>query len=243
MVDDYLKWVSRSEYVLYPLFLEPDLVGGLHTVRYEALLSLGERYYGPTPVVYQEIEFQFARLTEVKKQLNGLLALASRPGDEILVYDTNSLMHYQPPNRIKWSEVAPRAALARVVVPLCVIYELDQKAYTGSEKMAGRAKAAVKALREITGEAKAGQPTPLVQPDTRASLGATLEVLLEESGHQRLPQIDDEIIDRALLLKGITNKPVSVITHDMNMSLRADAAELETVELPTAYMKDRSNHG
>lgn len=240
-VREYLQWVGNAEYVLYPLFRVPDVVGGLHTSRYGELLHLGEAYYGPTPIVYQEIQAQYARLTEVKQQLDGLLALASRPGDEILVYDTNSLMHYQPPNRIKWSGVVSPPALIRVVVPLCVIYELDQKAHSGTEKMAGRARAAVKALREITDGVKAGQQVQLVQPDSRTSLGATLEVLLEEPGHQRLPQVDDEIIDRALLLKGITDKPVRVITHDMNMDMRTDAAELETVELPGKYSKDRSN--
>lgn len=238
-VRTYVRWVGDAERRLFAAFAEPDVAGGLHTARYPAILDL----IGAPPggaaisVLYQEIEYQHARLAELADKLSKVMLLANHPGDELLVYDTNGLMHYQPPNRIKWSAVVDRTADVRVVVPLCVIYELDHKTYTGSEKMAAKARAAVKALRQITDGAAPGRPVVLRHPDTAVTLGATFEVWVDETGHQRLPQTDDEIIDRAVFLEGITGKRVRVITRDMNMSLRADAAGMGTIELPDEYLK------
>jgi hypothetical protein len=43
----------------------------------------------------------------------------------------------------------------------------------------------------------------------------------DEAGRSRLPQVDDEVISRVVLLQGIGDTPVEVITHDLNMCGRA----------------------
>jgi PIN domain len=244
LVDTYLRWAGDAEALLGPLFDDPDVAGGLQTPRYEALLKyLGE----PTAtsavrLVYQEVEYQYGRLERVRNQLSELLRLGSRPGDLVAVYDTNSLIHYQPPNRIAWSEVFPHVDLVRVVVPLCVIAELDQKVYTGTGNVPERAGRASKAIYSLI-KGSVGQSVTLTHPDTGTNLNASLEVLGEELGHHRLPQTDDEIISRATLLEGVTGKPVLIITHDNNMRIRAESAGMKTTSLLEKYKKDRPRPG
>jgi len=87
---------------------------------------------------------------------------AHRPG-RVLVYDTNSLMHYQPPGLIDWAALAPAPQL-RLVVPLVVIDELDRKIYAGSEKMARRATAALRALDQLLDGAGPGAAGTVPKP-------------------------------------------------------------------------------
>ncbi len=239
----YLRWAGDAERQLQQLFVEPDFAQGLRSVRYVAILNLRGAAASDMSLMplYQEIEHQYAVLSEAQQRLAWLLDLARRPGDLILVYDTNSLMHYQPPNRITWSGLFDVPGLVRLVVPLCVIAELDEKGHTGSVAMAKRARAASRALREITDVVTAGRAAKLVHPDTGAALGATLEMLLEERGHRRLPQVDDEIVDQAVLLGGLSGTPVRLLTHDLNLGLRARAAGVEAVELPIGFKRDRDD--
>ncbi|RDI31857.1 PIN domain-containing protein [Lentzea flaviverrucosa] len=239
----YLRWAGDAERQLQQLFVEPDLAQGVRSARYVAILNLRGAAASDMSLMplYQEIEHQYAALSEVQQQLARLLDLARRPGDLILVYDTNSLMHYQPPNRITWSRLFDAPGLVRLVVPLCVIAELDEKGHTGSAAMAKRARAASRALREITDAVAAGRAAKLVHPDTGAVLGATLEVLLEERGHRRLPQVDDELVDQAVVLAGLSGTPVRLLTHDLNLGLRARAAGVDAVELPMAFRRDRDD--
>jgi predicted ribonuclease YlaK len=167
------------------------------------------------------------------------MSLAAVPG-KIVIYDTNSLMHYLPPNQIDWTEVFGKPLPLRLVVPLCVVAELDDKAHIGSEEMALRARSASKAIRAILQGAPAGKAVPVVNTRPSRQVVTTLEVLPEEVGHNRFPQVDDEIIDRAKFLAGIVGQTATILTHDYNMELRAQAAGVDVAQLPEKYKKTRS---
>lgn len=77
----------------------------------------------------------------------------------------------------------------------------------------------------------------LLHPDSGVELGVSLEVLLDELGHRQLPGVDDEFISRAVLLQGIGDTLVKVITHDWKLCLRAKSGGVETMELPEKYKK------
>ncbi|TDV35433.1 PIN domain-containing protein [Actinophytocola oryzae] len=106
----------------------------------------------------QEAAAQLTYLTALAAQVERSRALAASPG-QILVYDTNSLMHYHPPGAIPWNTVT-KATTARLVVPLVVVDELDAKKYAGSEKMANRAAAALRELDKILDGAQPGMRAP-----------------------------------------------------------------------------------
>jgi predicted ribonuclease YlaK len=137
-------------------------------------------------------------------------------------------MHYHPPASILWDEVVQGPV--RLVVPLVVIDELDRKKYSGTMKMASRAGAGGRAIQEIVGSA-----TPGAAVEVRS--GVTLEVLVDEQGHTRATAADDEIIERARLLQQIVDAPVSVLTHDLGLQLRAELAGLTSTTLPERYKK------
>ncbi|WP_151483906.1 hypothetical protein [Streptomyces albicerus] len=62
---------------------------------------------------------------------------------------------------------------------------------------------------------------------------------MDEAGHSRRANADDEIIERGVLLAQITGTPVAVVTADTGMRLRAETAGLNALRLPKSYGKDQ----
>jgi hypothetical protein len=52
--------------------------------------------------------------------------------------------------------------------------------------------------------------------------------LVDDLRHERLPDADAEIVDRALYLKEMSGRPVRFISDDQGMQFRARTAGLET---------------
>jgi hypothetical protein len=136
---DYLCWVEDGETALRGVFIEPDVIAHLYTARFWRLYD-GDFDIDQADITRpipdpceQEAAAQLAYVTALAAQVGQLRALAASPG-RILVYDTNSLMHYQPPDAIPWDVVA-KVTTARLIVLLVVIDELDAKKYAGSEKI------------------------------------------------------------------------------------------------------------
>jgi hypothetical protein len=63
--------------------------------------------------------------------------------------------------------------------------------------------------------------------DRTAQVGpVAIEVLPDVRGHQRLPRNDDELVDRAVVLKEILAAPVHFLSYDTGAVLRANLAGL-----------------
>ncbi|MFE7548884.1 hypothetical protein [Streptomyces gardneri] len=62
---------------------------------------------------------------------------------------------------------------------------------------------------------------------------AKVELLSDDRGHVRLPEADDEIVDRATAVQSMEAGPVRLITHDTGMALRAKQLRLPVLKLPT----------
>lgn len=178
---------------------------------------------------YSEIEFQLSQLQQAHEQVHSLDRLSVRQG-KIIVYDTNSLMHYQDPQSIVWTEILSGAV--RLVVPLIVLDELDHKRYSGTPKMAERARTAQRKLAALLADVSAGDKV-----NVPGRPGVTFEVFLDEPGHRRLQSADDEIVERTLLLQQLGDSPVTLLTHDIGMRLRAQAVGLLTLQLPESAAK------
>ncbi|WP_327342771.1 PIN domain-containing protein [Streptomyces europaeiscabiei] len=239
LCSEYLAWADACESRLRAVFAEPDITARLHTSRYVYLYRHDEaddRWVNtnlPVPdPAGQEAAAQVAYLKSVAEQVRQLEALSGRPG-RVHVYDTNSLMHYQPPEAIDWPAVA-KGRVVRLVVPLVVVDELDRKQHEGSKEMAQRAR---RALRALDGVLDGTQPGAAASVPGRP--GVSIEILLDEAGHRREAGADDEIIERSVLLAQITGGPATVVTADTGMRLRAQAAGLHAVRLPEKYRKDQ----
>jgi predicted ribonuclease YlaK len=147
-----------------------------------------------------------------------------------VILDTNVLMHYQRLDKVPWPEVLDLSPV-RLILPICVIDELDNKKYAGSDVMSNRANQALRVLRLYGTELRPGSAAVLKD-------GTTLEVFLDEPGYQRRVNLDEELLSRTTLLRRAIGRPVIIVTGDFGMQLRIDAHGLEHAEMPEKYSKD-----
>lgn len=232
-IETYVSWVTRSDVVLRSVFSEPNLRECLYSDRFWHLFATPDtdqvkRSRRLNEALYAEIELQVVLFQELAVELGDIEQLAE-PAGNLLVYDTNSLMHYGAPDDIAWSTIIDPPI--RLIVPLIVIDELDGKRYSGSPKMSRRARGAQIALHRLLGDSG---PRRSALPNRN---GVTIEVLLDEPGHVRLPRPDDEILDRSRFLEQIAMRSVSIITQDLGMALRATSLGLEVLRIPETYRK------
>jgi rRNA-processing protein FCF1 len=183
-------------------------------------------------------------------------------GGMFVVPDTNVYLHHsQHFDEIDWlAEIA--AALPqdvndrlqrtlRLLVPLVVVDELDRQKRVGngrvdeddkdkkSDSVKTRAGKTLARISERFSESTAATP-PL--NGTGPSAGrVAIALQMGDPYKARLPIADDEIIDQARQLRDLTGNDVVVVTTDRGMALRAKAADLQVIELPTAADVNRSS--
>jgi len=221
----YLNWVFEAEPLLRNFLVEPDPSDLLHTERYWRMID----YTAPVLVhslIRNEVTVQKARLAEVRGQLERYRQRANRRG-RIVVADTNVYLHFQWENVAKWAALQAGACGLRWVV---ILDELDSKKYTSHRRrQSDRVRSVLKTLQPLIKQGIAGDGTAEFGP------GMALEVLDEDDRHQRMPNKDSEILDRAAFLQQITRSPVTIITDDTNMVTRALLRGLAAEQPPEKY--------
>lgn len=226
----YLQAVEDLERLLRSAFEDDDGVGaGLYGDMYRLIRDMNETTARPYPLIRDEAERQIATLETLQTRLAEVQSLRNRSGHPAII-DTNCLMHYQRLDRITWREILCVEPI-RLVLPILVIDELDNKKYTGSDKMAARANSAIKALHDYSNGLRPGCYAEL--PD-----GSTIEVWLDEPGHKRKLNPDEELLSRGILLQRVLEVPVTIVSGDLGMRLRAEAHGLEHTQMPDKYAKD-----
>jgi hypothetical protein len=247
----YTVAVHNTGPMLRRIFAEPDLAAGMYTPAYWNLLQIGDRRtavsFTNDPDIARgwanalraqnnalagEIEVQVHALELVRSQFDALKELASRPGLPI-VYDTNMLNHWQQPGDVRWRELFRERGevvpLARLVVPLRVIDELDRQKY-GSGDLAKKAATAIRYLDRVLADSPAGEPVELRTGES------TLEVWLDTD--DRSSDADLAILRCAADLANLhPGTGARVLTDDVGMRLRAGQLNLPVVRLPAAYRK------
>jgi hypothetical protein len=228
--NSYLQLVEIVEQSLRSWFEDDDDAStGLYGEHYKLIRDMTATTPRPAPLINDEAARQVIVLERLRAKVQTLESLQARDG-QIAVIDTNALMHYQRPDEIPWAEVLG-VRTVRIIVPICVIDELDNKKYTGSDRMSRRADLAIRALREHSGDLRRGGATTF--PD-----GTTLEVLLDDPGHVRRANPDEELLSRCLLIQRAIGRPVTIVTGDFGIQLRADAHGLGQAQMPDKYSKD-----
>lgn len=247
----YTDAVHDTYPTLRQIFAAPDIGNGLRSPTYWNLLSIGR---GPAAhslitdpdiahnqmralraenqALATEIETQVKVLEHARAQFEELKKLAARPGLPI-IYDTNMLNHWQQPGDIKWREVFKvedeNIPLARLVIPLRVIDELDRQKY-GQKDLARRAATAIRYLERILKDSQPGQPVQLPRSE------ATLEVWLDTD--DRGEDVDLAILRCAADLDNLhRDTGARVLTDDIGMRLRAQQMGLKVLRLPEDHRK------
>jgi len=170
---------------------------------------------------------QAERLERLADELEaGARRLSCAPG-QIVVPDTNVFLHFRRFDEIDWTRVLDAAPL-RMVIPIRVVKELDDKKASRRNDLAERARGVLVRLESLVGPT-AGAPTTLREH-------VTVEVLVgsEAGSDSRAPgtSADSEILDAAEYVAFLTSQPATVVTGDASMRLRAAARSLLVVSMP-----------
>lgn len=228
----YLRAIENAEQAAAGFFEDDDgFTAGIYSEAYRLIRAMDTSTDRPYPLVSTEVDRQVTALNRLVAKLEGLQTLIDREGQPIIL-DTNVLMHYQRPDEVNWPPIIGTREAVRIVLPVLIIEELDNKKYTGSDKMAARANNAIKALRDYGKDLRPGRCAVF------EGAGATLEVWLDDPNHRRKTNPDAELLDRALLLQRVLGRSVTVVSGDLGMQLRADSHGLAHAQMPNKYAKD-----
>jgi hypothetical protein len=232
---EYLAWVEGTEAQLAAMTHDAEVLTMLQTPRYRQIHALGlapepmlvDREGRPWPLIRAELDFQTSILARFRDDLNRRLDRASRALGHCTVLDTNVLLHYQPPAQIVWSEVVGRSPV-RLIIPLRVVEELDEKKYARRDSLASVARSILPWLEKAMGPAGA----PGVIRD-----GVTAEVLVEPGNRRRPADADREILDTCLELTRFGTQPVTLVTGDTALLLRGQAESITTAKMPDKFRR------
>lgn len=157
--NSFLSWVGTAESQLRNIFIDPTTWEHLYGERYWRIRDLADDSPRWMELINHEAEIQATWLDELADRLKSLSdRLAAAPG-QLTVLDTHVLLHFQPPDQVDWPTVVGSPAV-RLVLPLRVIEELDEKKYTARAKLADRARRLLSQLRTELAP-NSGGPTEL----------------------------------------------------------------------------------
>jgi hypothetical protein len=221
--DQYLIWADTAERQFRNVFADTELLNALHSERYWRIHELDRYSARPAALVNTEIDVQIRLLDDVATQLESHRQLAERPGD-VLILDTNTFMHCTLFTDINWLKEFDTDAV-RLVLPLLVLDELDDKTFSAHTRLSKRAS---KVLRTLD---------PFMDNVVTAGIveiapGATLEVLHDDPSHRRRGNNDTELLDRAEFLAQVIERPVTMVTTDYGMRVRGKARDLRVHVMP-----------
>ena len=223
--NSYLSWVEDIDRALHLYFTAAWVWEELYTPRWVEIRGLTPASPRPYPLIAGEAQTQSDRLKEIVERLERSQAHFDLSGKFVAVVpDTNVFLHYRFFDEIDWPGLV-RAKEVRIVVPLLVIKQLDEKTYRSDDR-GDRAKKAIRTLRKL----QAGLPTPEAPADVRA--GVSVQLLMDPPGHQRSGNDDDELLTRAEYLSSLTDGRVYVATGDYGMQAQATLRGLKCLELP-----------
>ncbi|MEV2255961.1 PIN domain-containing protein [Streptomyces sp. NPDC050147] len=226
VVREYDQWTLKAAQELLEVFADRSVAARLRGERYTSIMY---GHYEPARLAYL-LNGEFFELRAFFAQLaNELRETKERFKDhqaKTVVLDTNDLLHHMRYDKIPWQRIFGKGTT--VVIPHVVVDEIDKKSYAISDTVQRRARG-VFALLEKT-------LTAIEVTGRHEVAGTSIEVLLDEPGHVRLPNNDDEIVSRALYLQqAIFPTPVTVVTGDNGMRARALAWGLKARKLDERY--------
>lgn len=223
MLDRYASWVESTEAQLAWMTVDPGVVTMLLTTHHWQILDIGPNPLRMWRVLYSEIAFQVAALEALAADIQARIERAG--GGEPTVLDTNTLLHYQRPDSVPWPDVLGGPSV-RLVIPLRVVEELDEKKYGRNDVLAQRARDVLPWL-EATIASGPGQ----------ARLDTTIEVPIDPTRRSRPEHADRDILDECHELRQFGGQRVTLVTGDTAMRLRAHAESIQTVQLPDKHLR------
>ncbi|MFC7794644.1 PIN domain-containing protein [Streptomyces cinereoruber] len=223
----YLTWATESVRVLTSQIRAQDIDELIRTPQYWALLAGAGQINGRLEAALSNgllaLEMQH-RVEALGKAVEAFQEQMQRwPAvTSVLVLDTSFFIQHETKleDTDFFALAGAGAEAVRVTVPLVVVDELDRLKESRDKPTRWRAGYSLAVLDRLAGsEERLGR--------------VKVEVLFDNPGHVRLPEADDEIVDRALAVHTIASGPVQLVTYDTGMAMRARWVGLPVLKLRT----------
>jgi len=221
--DAFVRWATDAELRLRTILHPNDAGSFFSRDRYRDIRSM-------TPgnqimfLIQAEVDALRHDLTEaleyLKRHRDRMRASAGLP----IVIDTMVLLQCQRLDQVKWSPVVGEEA--RVMIPLRVIDEIEEKKYSDSKRLRGRARRVTPWIDKHFAEDSPG-PVPLTE-------GATIELIVAEEPRYRPDSADDEILAVARDVLKFAGR-MKIMTGDTGMRVRARTEGLDVLRLPDEW--------
>ncbi len=197
--------------------------------------------------IIRERDVWVDRLNNAVRELKQLNDFVRRPG-RVAVLDTSAFHEFDRFWLADWASVTeadpPHTSMPglpiRLMVPLVVVEELDSQKSHPNGKVRQAAREILRQLRDLLRASSNAFADVLILNDR-----VTIEILLDNRMHVRLPVNDAEIIDRALYLRSLfpTSRRIILISSDLSMQFRAEGAGLETRHVSRDLGEDEKSQG
>jgi hypothetical protein len=177
----------------------------------------------PYDQLREEVAVQADWLLETADTLERMAARLDDPKAEVAVPDTHVLLHYKPLSDIDWTGVIGSSPV-RLVIPLRVIDELDEKKYARRGELFDRARSVIRQLtRYLDGPGE-------LREDVHIALVSSMD-LDPLAYRQPPPPADVEILDscQALAAYNGPRAGARLVTGDLGMRLRAEDRGISVV--------------
>lgn len=227
--EEYVRWAVSAERQLGSILGRADAASLFENARHRDICSMPADRQLRT-LINAEVTNKVTELQEMAEELKTARArLVSGTGLPTIL-DTNVLMHAQRPDGIKWSAVVGEPA--RLMIPLRVIEELDEKKYAKDEGRRDVARDILIWLEALFNGPGTG-PVNLQDPDR-----STIEILLSDVPRYRPDDADEELLDVYAQVTQFTGRGV-LVTADTGMRLRARAQAIDLRSMPDIYLRRR----
>lgn len=237
---EYIRWASNTARALAPLVSDHD-VDRLVLTRRHWLIANSPHPGAQSTLVIINVELS-ERTSAFESAIDALRHRATnRRADIVLILDTSVFIEH--PNKFDEIDFAAAAGAdstrnAHLIIPIVVIDELDNLKKASRDHRRWRAMYSLGVLDKLFASGTDGvralrEPKlrPVGQGYAAPGGEVTIELMFDPQDHLRLPINDDEIVDRALAIQGLSDQQVTLLTFDTNQSLRARAAGLREVKL------------
>ncbi|MFJ4001772.1 PIN domain-containing protein [Streptomyces parvus] len=223
----YLEWANDSLRLLVGQISASDIDRLIRTRMYQSLLDGVGHLAGSDQQrlvngllaneVRERVVALEAAVGAFQRQMRRWPAMTS-----VLVLDTSVFIKHE--TKLEDTDffvlAGAGAEAVRVTVPMVVVDELDRLKESRDKQVRWRAGYSLAVLDR------------LLESNERLGL-VKVEALFDNPGHVRLPDEDDEIVDRALAVHTIAAGSAQLVTYDTGMAMRAKWANLPVLKLRT----------
>ncbi|GAA3636868.1 PIN domain-containing protein [Streptomyces chitinivorans] len=238
----YLEWATDSADRLRHQISNRDIEHLVLTRRYQALLSSCGTLAGSAQqrlvngLVDLELSERDRALEEAVTDLERVISRWDKR-EVFVIADTSFYIH--APSRLDTLDLVAVLGIfpsdsIRLLFPMAVVDELDALKESSKQQARWRASYTLGLLdKTLQGGTSAVCWRQARYTSEKARGAITFEIVLDPTGHTRLPITDDEIIDRAVAIQSLARDDVRFLTCDTGQHTRGHAARLTVTKIPT----------